>query len=494
MTTSQAHAICKDKRSDGIVQQLGQYQLLESYLELCCQDDPDGTFVFETHDRSTNSGTNNKTPIFKRLYIASSATQKAWEHTLKLIVVDGTFMKAHIFDQTVLLAVAFDGNNKHIILAYAIVTSETEANWVWFQSQLLNDFSGPFILLSDYSKGVESDTFQDSIKLAGCAFSRCVQHMLDNAETALHGIKGKPQIAKCVYKLARARTKARYEHTLQRLRDLHATAAEWFHERHQLFSSFVLLEKGFCRFETVNNNACESSNNAILLERHYPLLKFCCEMNRYINAKFCDRRQEWNESEMKLSTYALECHETTFKMATRLKVEIQQVDVRQKTIIALVSDRPMEQHVAMLLVKVQAGSHTVSCPCLWTKETGRICWHALAAIYRGPSNLAVTDDPYWYALPYHVTELRAMYESIPVSSSTLDRLVARPLVPERCHKQRGAKTKKRKTTGGGSRMCKLCGEIGHYNCTSPNVTMVIAAFAQQAVNYLRGLPGVKVDY
>jgi hypothetical protein len=109
-------------------------------------------------------------------------------------------------------------------------------------------------------------------------------------------------------------------------------------------------------------------------------------------------------------------------------------------------------------------------------------------------NLAVTDDPYWYALPYHVTELRAMYESIPVSSSTLDRLVARPLVPERCHKQRGAKTKKRKTTGGGSRMCKLCGEIGHYNCTSPNVTMVIAAFAQQAVNYLRGLPGVKVDY
>jgi len=107
MTTSQAqHAICKDKRLDGIVQQLGQYQLLESScLELSCQDDPDGTSVFETHHRSIKSGTNNKTPLFKRLYMALSATQKAWEHTLKLIVVDGTFMKAHIFDQTVLLAV-----------------------------------------------------------------------------------------------------------------------------------------------------------------------------------------------------------------------------------------------------------------------------------------------------------------------------------------------------------------------------------------------------
>ena len=78
---------------------LGQYQLLESYLELCCQDDHDGTFVFETHRRSTKSGTNNETPIFKQLYIALSATQKAWEHTLTLTVVDGTFMKAHIFDQ-----------------------------------------------------------------------------------------------------------------------------------------------------------------------------------------------------------------------------------------------------------------------------------------------------------------------------------------------------------------------------------------------------------
>jgi hypothetical protein len=135
-------------------------------LRIMSRDDPDGTFVFETHVRS---GNNNQTPVFKRLYIASYATKKAWPQTLKVIVVDGTFLNGNVFDQTVLLAV----NNKHIILAYAIVTFETEANWVWVQSLLQKDFPGPFVFLSDYSKGVESDSFQNSIQLAGCAFSRC---------------------------------------------------------------------------------------------------------------------------------------------------------------------------------------------------------------------------------------------------------------------------------------------------------------------------------
>ena len=64
--------------------------------------------------------------MFKRLYIASYATKKALPQTLKVIVVDGTFLNGHVLNQTVLLAVTFDGNNKHIILAYAIVTFETD--------------------------------------------------------------------------------------------------------------------------------------------------------------------------------------------------------------------------------------------------------------------------------------------------------------------------------------------------------------------------------
>ena len=51
------------------------------------------------------------------------------------------------------------------------------------------------------------------------------------------------------------------------------------------------------------------------------------------------------------------------------------------TILALVSATPLESNVDMVLVRVDGLSYTVICPCQWTKETGWICCHALAAIY-----------------------------------------------------------------------------------------------------------------
>ena len=53
-----------------------------------------------------------------------------------------------IFDQVVLLAVTCDSNNNQILLLYAIVTSETEGNWVWIRRQLEQDFPGSYLLIS----------------------------------------------------------------------------------------------------------------------------------------------------------------------------------------------------------------------------------------------------------------------------------------------------------------------------------------------------------
>ena len=130
MKTSQARTWCQDKQSDSVVQQLGQYQLLKCYIDILKQDDITGSFIFESVQGI--SGHNNKpgSTVFKRPFVAPSATKKAWEGTLKILVVDGAFLKGHIFDQVVLLAVTYDGNNNQILLSYALVTSETEDNWV----------------------------------------------------------------------------------------------------------------------------------------------------------------------------------------------------------------------------------------------------------------------------------------------------------------------------------------------------------------------------
>ena len=58
--------------------------------------------------------------------MASLATKKAWDGALQIMVVDRTFLKGHIFDQVVLLAVTYDSNNNQILLLYATVTLETE--------------------------------------------------------------------------------------------------------------------------------------------------------------------------------------------------------------------------------------------------------------------------------------------------------------------------------------------------------------------------------
>ena len=68
--------------------------------------------------------------VFKQLYVASWATKKVWNGTLQIMVVDRTFWEGHIFDQVVQSTVTYDGNNNQILLSCAVVTSETEGNWV----------------------------------------------------------------------------------------------------------------------------------------------------------------------------------------------------------------------------------------------------------------------------------------------------------------------------------------------------------------------------
>ena len=103
--------------------------------------------------------------------MASLATKYAWEGALQIMVIDGTFLKGHIFDQVVLLAVTYNSNNNQIIVSCAIVTSETDGNWVWYRPQLEKDLLGPSILIADNTKGIENQQFQGDIRNSECLFA-----------------------------------------------------------------------------------------------------------------------------------------------------------------------------------------------------------------------------------------------------------------------------------------------------------------------------------
>lgn len=71
-----------------------------------------------------------------------SCTKEAWQAggTIRLVAMDGTFTTTGYFSSTILLAVAYDGNNELVILAHAVVSGENEENWCWFLDLVLADF------------------------------------------------------------------------------------------------------------------------------------------------------------------------------------------------------------------------------------------------------------------------------------------------------------------------------------------------------------------
>ena len=99
-----------------------------------------------------------------------------------------------------------------------------------------------YVLVADYTKVIVSHQFQGDIWNSGCLFAHCLKHLSENAEKAMSGIKGRGDIAACIYKMGRARTKQEYECTLQDFQALHLEAAEWFDKRHSLLQTKFLWE------------------------------------------------------------------------------------------------------------------------------------------------------------------------------------------------------------------------------------------------------------
>ena len=77
MKISQAIACYQHKQSDGVVQQLGQYQFLKSYIDILKQDTIAGLLMFEIFQGILEHNNKPGLTVFKWLDVASSATKNA---------------------------------------------------------------------------------------------------------------------------------------------------------------------------------------------------------------------------------------------------------------------------------------------------------------------------------------------------------------------------------------------------------------------------------
>ncbi|XP_049388504.1 uncharacterized protein LOC125852864 [Solanum stenotomum] len=116
----------------------------------------------------------------------------------KCIGLDGCFLKGVCRCQ-LLIAVAKDGNNQMLPLAWAVVENENTNSWSWFISLLQEDLGlgdgTNFTIMSDMQKGLDI-----AIKelLPACEERRCTRHILANWSHIWKGLQRKKLFWKCL--------------------------------------------------------------------------------------------------------------------------------------------------------------------------------------------------------------------------------------------------------------------------------------------------------
>ena len=96
-------------------------------MEAMKQADPEGEFFFSV---------NLTTVCFQSLFVCPSASCSTSQNgCLSIIALDGTFTK-NKFRQILLFAVSLDPNNEIVLLAWALMESESENSWRLFLGRL----------------------------------------------------------------------------------------------------------------------------------------------------------------------------------------------------------------------------------------------------------------------------------------------------------------------------------------------------------------------
>lgn len=92
-------------------------------------------------------------------FVAPTAIRNAWPSLRDFIAINGTFPKGHS-KFTLLLACTYDSQRHIVIMAWAVVPSESSDSWRWFCNNLraAYDIKEQTIIISDRSK-VSSEPF-----------------------------------------------------------------------------------------------------------------------------------------------------------------------------------------------------------------------------------------------------------------------------------------------------------------------------------------------
>ncbi|GJR37798.1 ankyrin repeat-containing protein [Tanacetum coccineum] len=219
-------------------------------------------------------------------------------HMRPLIIIDGAHLKGE-FLGTMYLAVAMDGNNQILPLAYGVGKSETFRSWDWFLTKLKECIIGKQDHLTIISDGAVSIASAIKNVFPNAFHGRCCRHLLMNLREKCPRFISKEEL---FWKACKAYRISDFEERFSTLRDWLPSIANKL--------DMIGLEKWArvhfpgMRYNYMTSNSAESVN---ALSRHSRKLPICMMIDWFIKSLqqwYFEHRQTADEHKHELTPWA----------------------------------------------------------------------------------------------------------------------------------------------------------------------------------------------
>ncbi|XP_045088448.1 uncharacterized protein [Aegilops tauschii subsp. strangulata] len=207
--------------------------------------------------------------IFQQFYVCFNAMKQGFKAGCrKVIGLYDCFFKGACQGE-LLDAIARDANNQMYPVAWAVVEKETNESWAWFIGLLIkdldiNDQGAGWVFISDKQKGL-INSMRDYLPKA--EHRMCARHIYANWRK-----KHKDQkLQKRFWVIAKSANREDFNYNKAKLAQLTPEGAKDIMKTDPKHWARAFFPIG-ANCESVDNNLCESFNNAIIEARFYPII------------------------------------------------------------------------------------------------------------------------------------------------------------------------------------------------------------------------------
>ncbi|KAG7630348.1 Zinc finger SWIM-type [Arabidopsis suecica] len=377
----------------------GSYKEAYSQLPLICEK------IKETNPGSIATFMTKEDSSFHRLFISFYASISGFKQGSRpLLFLDNAILNSK-YQGVMLVATASDAEDGIFPVAFAIVDSETEENWLWFLEQLKTALSESRIItfVADFQNGLKNAIAQVFEKDAHHAY--CLGQLAEKLNVDLKGQfshEARRYMLNDFYSVAYATTPVGYYLALENIKSISPDAYNWVIESEPHHWANALFQGE--RYNKMNSNFGKDFYSWVSEAHEFPITQMIDEFRAKMMQSIYTRQVKSREWVTTLTPSNEEKLQKEIELAQLLQVSSPEGS----------------------LFQVNGGESSVSivdinqcdCDCKTWRLTGLPCSHAIAVIG------CIEKSPYEYCSTYLTVEShRLMYAESIQPVPNMDRMM-----------------------------------------------------------------------